>query len=350
MKLSAMMVILSAAIFGGCANKSTVAIVPVSAPSVQEGRDPAQFAAYTDGLKQKAKAAGISQATIDSAFVNIHFIDHVVKSDRNQLEKKIALKDYLIRVLPDWKIEQGRTYYKRYQPQLMRVSQRYGVPGRYIVALWGMESSFGKLQGNEDVISALATLAFEGRREKFFTEQLIAALKIIEKNLAPRGKLRGSWAGAMGQSQFMPTSFLTYGADGDNDGKIDIWNNVDDVFASTANYLAMEGWVPGIDWGCEVKLPSGFNTDQTGLKDQQMRSSEFWRQQGVRLPDGGMLSFSNPRTWVIILDDAQNRAFLVTENFRTIMHWNRSYYFAISVGMMADGIRPVTLSSHVNQG
>ncbi|WP_199636106.1 lytic murein transglycosylase [Serratia sp. PAMC26656] len=304
----------------------------------ETGRDPAQFPAYVEQLKRQALAQGISQATIDNAFVNAHFVDRVIKADRNQPEKKITLDDYLKRVLPPAKIEQGRTLSRQYWPQLTRVTARYGVPGRYIVALWGMESAFGKIQGREDVISALATLAFEGRREAFFTQQLMAALRIVEQSHVSSAQLKGSWAGAMGQCQFMPTSFLSYAADGDGDGRIDIWNNPDDVFASTANYLASEGWQRGIGWGREVTLPAGFGADSLGLKDRQARSVNEWQKRGVRRPDGSALPHSTLRSWVITPDDMQGRAFLVYDNFRTIMHWNRSYYFAIAVGMMADGI------------
>jgi membrane-bound lytic murein transglycosylase B len=304
----------------------------------ETGRDPAQFPAYVEQLKRQALAQGISQATLDNAFANAHFVDRVIKADRNQPEKKITLDDYLKRVLPPAKIEQGRTLSRQYRPQLTRVTARYGVPGRYIVALWGMESAFGKIQGREDVISALATLAFEGRREAFFTQQLMAALQIVEQGRVGSTQLKGSWAGAMGQCQFMPTSFLSYAADGDGDGRIDIWNNPDDVFASTANYLASEGWQRGIGWGREVTLPAGFGADSLGLKDRQARSVNEWQKRGVRRPDGSALPHSTLRSWVITPDDMQGRAFLVYDNFRTIMHWNRSYYFAIAVGMMADGI------------
>ncbi|EEQ02406.1 Lytic murein transglycosylase [Yersinia rohdei ATCC 43380] len=304
----------------------------------QQGRDPALFPAYVEQLKAQARAKGISDATLNLAFANIHFVDRVIQSDRNQLEKKVTLDDYLAKVLTPSKIEQGKEIYQRYQPQLSQVTARYGVPERYIVALWGMESGFGKIQGKEDVISALSTLAFEGRREAFFTKELIAALQIIQQGKVDDPQLKGSWAGAMGQSQFMPSSFLTYGADGDGDGKIDIWNNIDDVFASTANYLSTEGWKPGIGWGQEAQLPVGFNIALAGLKDNQAKTVRQWQQLGV-IPIAGM-NVANPdlRAWVIVPDDVQGRAFLVYDNFRTIMHWNRSYYFAISIGMMADSI------------
>ncbi|QHB34741.1 lytic murein transglycosylase [Yersinia canariae] len=302
----------------------------------EQGRDPAQFPAYVEQLKAQARAKGISDATLDIAFANIHFVDRVVQSDRNQLEKKVTLDDYLAKVLTPSKIAQGQEIYQRYQPQLSQVTARYGVPERYIVALWGMESGFGKIQGKEDVISALSTLAFEGRREAFFTKELMAALEIIQQGRVDDPQLKGSWAGAMGQSQFMPSSFLTYGADGDGDGKVDIWNNIDDVFASTANYLSTEGWKPGIGWGQEAQLPVSFNVALAGLKDSQAKTVAQWQQLGV-VPRGSVANL-DLRAWVIVPDDVQGRAFLVYDNFRTIMHWNRSYYFAISIGMMADSM------------
>ncbi|WP_431222252.1 lytic murein transglycosylase [Serratia sp. L9] len=347
MKLSTMSMVLTALILGGCAKQNVAAPAPASASATsakqsvtlaQTGRDPAEFPSYVEKLKSQAVAQGISQAIVDSAFANVHFVDRVITADRNQLEKKITLDDYLNRVLPAWKIQRGREMRQQYQPQLARATARSGVPEQYIVALWGMESSFGKIQGKEDIVSALATLAFEGRREAFFTRQLMAALEIIEQGHIDTANLKGSWAGAMGQCQFMPTSFLTYAADGDGDGKIDIWNNLDDVFASTANYLATEGWKPGVSWGREVKLPAGFRAERLGLEDAQAQSVNEWAGQGVVLPDGSPLPASVLRSWMIAPDDMQGRAFLVYDNFRTLMHWNRSYYFAISVGMMADGI------------
>lgn len=364
MKLSMIAVMLATVVSVGCANKNSAApMQPQTAAAAQvnstptatmglvstnnshppttlsqQGRDPALFPAYVEQLKAQARAKGISDATLNLAFANIHFVDRVIQSDRNQLEKKVTLDDYLAKVLTPSKIEQGKEIYQRYQPQLSQVTARYGVPERYIVALWGMESGFGKIQGKEDVISALSTLAFEGRREAFFTKELIAALQIIQQGKVDDPQLKGSWAGAMGQSQFMPSSFLTYGADGDGDGKIDIWNNIDDVFASTANYLSTEGWKPGIGWGQEAQLPVGFNIALAGLKDNQAKTVRQWQQLGV-IPIAGM-NVANPdlRAWVIVPDDVQGRAFLVYDNFRTIMHWNRSYYFAISIGMMADSI------------
>lgn len=357
MKLSKIAVALLTVISVGCANKNSAAPIQtqVAAPQVMatsastnssntatmlssQGRDPAAFPAYVEQLKTQARVNGISDATLNVAFANIHFVDRVIQSDRNQLEKKVTLDDYLAKVLTANRIKQGKENYQRYRPQLSQVTARYGVPERYIVALWGLESSFGKIQGKEDVISALSTLAFEGRREAFFTQELMAALQIIQQGKVEDPQLKGSWAGAMGQSQFMPSSFLTYGADGDGDGKIDIWNNIDDVFASTANYLSTEGWQSDIGWGQEAQLPAGFNVALAGLKDKQAKTVAQWQQLGVTPMPVGKVANPGLRAWVVIPDDIQGRAFLVYDNFRTIMHWNRSYYFAISIGMMADSI------------
>lgn len=355
MKLSVLAVLITSVTLSGCA-KESVATTP-TAPATQtnspssasaekpakttlaeQGRDPAEFPGYVETLKTQARQQGISQQTIDSAFANVHFIDRVINSDRNQLEKKITLDDYLTRVLPQSKIDEARIKYQENLPALTRASNRYGVQPQYIVALWAMESRFGKIQGKEDVFSALATLAFEGRREAFFTKELMAALKIVDSGHATSEMMKGSWAGAMGQSQFMPSSYLNYGADGNGDGKIDIWKDTDDVFASTANYLSTEGWKNGQGWGMEVKLPAGFDASKVGLKNNQMRSASYWQQQGITAADGTSLTSTVTRAWIITPDDLQGRAFLVYDNFRTIMHWNRSTYFALSIGMMADAI------------
>ncbi|MGE9549993.1 lytic murein transglycosylase [Erwinia amylovora] len=360
MKLTSLSTIIFSLMLTGCASKNSAAPAPNAPASAQspaqpaaqggflkptgkttlagEGRDPAEFPGYVEQLKQQARQQGIDQLTIDAAFTNVHFVDHIISSDRNQLEKKVTLSDYLTRVLPQWKIQQARENDQRYQSELMTVSHQYGVQSQYIVALWAMESSFGKIQGKEDVVSALSTLAFEGRREAFFTRELMASLQIIQQQHITADQMKGSWAGAMGQNQFMPSSFLRYGADGDGDGKIDIWTNVDDVFASTANYLAKEGWKPGQSWGREVNLPADFVPELAGLKDAQVKTVGEWQKLGIRLSSDAAQPDPSQRAWIIMPDDVPGRAFMVYDNFRTIMHWNRSYYFAISIGMMADAI------------
>lgn len=304
----------------------------------QQGRDPAQFPAFVEQLKAEARQQGFDDATLETAFAGVHFVDRVIKSDRGQLENKVTLNDYLTRVITTEKIAQAREYRQQYQNQLQPIANASGVQTQYIVALWGLESHFGKIQGKEEVVSALATLAFEGRREAFFTKELMAALRIIQRQQMTAAELKGSWAGAMGQSQFMPSSFLNYGKDGDGDGKIDIWNNLDDVFASTANYLQREGWRAGQGWGVEVTLPADFNPQLAGLKTSQAKTPTQWLQSGVQMPHPPQNSSGVQRAWIITPQDGDGRSFMVYDNFRTLMHWNRSYYFAISIGMMADAI------------
>lgn len=341
MKHPAPGIILGALLMAGCVVPASRATAPDQAQQTlsQLGRDPAEFPAFVESLKAKARAQGISQPTLERAFASVHFVDRVIKADQQQPEQQITLDDYLRRVLPDSKITQAKAAMQDPQAALQRVSQRYGVPPQYIVALWAMESQFGRIQGKEDVISALATLAFEGRREAFFTRELLAALTIIEQGHLPDRAMSGSWAGAMGQNQFMPSSFLNYGADGDGDGKIDIWNNLDDVFASTANYLAKEGWHQTQRWGEEVTLPAEFTASLAGIETRKAKSVAEWRRLGVQA-SAGASSADTQRAWIILPDDLQGRAFMVYDNFRTIMQWNRSYYFAISIGRLADAISP----------
>lgn len=311
---------------------------PAPTTLAQQGRNPAEFPAFVETLKEQARLQGINASTISNAFANIHFVDRVIKSDQSQLEKKIMLDEYLSRVITQEKIEQARKLYQQHRNELDTISTRTGVQSQYIVALWAMESHFGEIQGKEDIVSALATLAFEGRREAFFTKELMAALKILDQGHITVQELTGSWAGAMGQSQFMPSSYLRYGADGDGDGKIDIWTNTSDVFASTANYLETEGWKAGGEWGREVMLPEGFDSTLAGTKTDQGKTFSQWQELGITLKDATVPPPSTQKAWVITPDDNLGRSFLVYNNFRTIMHWNRSYYFAISIGTMADEI------------
>lgn len=364
MKTPSLSTIILALALAGCASKNSAAPTQASAapalPSsvsagsavthghflsstskstlAMEGRDPAEFPAYVAQLKDKARQHGIDDATLNTAFNGVHFVDRAISADRNQPENKVTLSEYLGRVLTTAKIQQARDSLQQYRAQLAPVSQRSGVQPEYIVALWAMESHFGNIQGREEVISALSTLAFEGRREAFFTRELIAALHIIQQQHIAPGDLQGSWAGAMGQNQFMPSSFLRYGADGDGDGRIDIWHNTADVFASTANYLAKEGWKAGGSWGREAILPVDFVPEMAGLKANQAKTVGEWQKLGVRLTREANLPDTQQKAWIIIPEDSPVRAFMVYDNFRTLLRWNRSWYFAISIGMMADAM------------
>lgn len=344
MKLSLLSLIGMSLLLAGCASGPSARSVPAQTEQAaalatfRADRTPADFAEFIQHLKQHALAQGIAPVTVEQGFTDVYFLERAVKADRGQPEFKLTLDQYLQKSLTQSKIQKGREMYQRYHSQLMPIAAKYGVQPQYIIALWGTESSFGRFTGKENVISALSTLAFEGRREVFFTKQVMAALQIQQEGHISPALMKGSWAGAMGQCQFMPTSFLTYAADGDGDGHKDIWNNVLDVFASTANYLSTEGWNDQLSWGEKVVLPADFNRELAGTKTAQGKTVKQWQALGVSLPNGSSLPHLTQQAWLVLPDDINGQALLVYNNYRTLMHWNRSYYFATSVGMLADAI------------
>ena len=238
----------------------------------------------------------------------------------------------------------GERYWEVQAP-LQKASQKYGVQQEYLLALWGMESSFGHYQGKYDVLSAVATLAFEGRREKLFTKEFISAMKMLEKDHIQRERMLGSWAGAMGQTQFMPSTFLRYAADGNNDGVKDIWKNQFDTFASIANYLHTVGWDNSLPWGVEVMLTQPIDLSYSGTESNKARSLKDWQAMGIILKSANpqeqakLSTLENAQLWLVRPDREAGRAFLVSNNFRTILDWNKSNYFALSIGMFAERIK-----------
>jgi membrane-bound lytic murein transglycosylase B len=238
------------------------------------------------------------------------------------------------------RIHEGREKLAQHRKLLNKVANTYGVPPQYIVALWGIETSYGKITGGFDILSALATLAYEGRRASFFEKELIAALKILQGGHAGTDRLLGSWAGAMGQCQFMPSSYHRYAVDGDGDGDVDIWNSLPDVFASMANYLKTEGWNDDLRWGRAVVAPRAIPESLYGRDN--MRPLSEWRRRGVMQASGAPLPVpadgSDPMAGLVAPDGVGGPSFLIYENYNVIMHWNRSTYFATSVGLLADAI------------
>jgi len=309
------------------------------------------YESYVAQLKEEALTKGFSQALIDSSFANIKFYKRAVKADRNQPERVETLDTYLPKRVPQWKVDRARKLYKEHKALLTKVGDEYGVQPRFIVALWGLETNFGKIMGNYSVVSALSTLAYEGRREAFFKKQLWAALNILDEGHISVENMKGSWAGAMGQNQFMPTSFMSYAVDGDGDGKKDIWGNQADVFASMANYLKKEGWSDELTWGRQVKLPQDFDNSlaipkNTGSRKNWLkawaeseRSLAEWQALGVRRTDGTALPQVDVKAALIFPDDANGRAYLAYDNYKSLMHWNLSYYFVSSVGHLSDRIK-----------
>jgi membrane-bound lytic murein transglycosylase B len=297
------------------------------------------FDEYVVLLKQEAIEKGYAPAFVEGAFADVEFYQRAVKADKNQPESKITLDTYLASRVPEWKVKQALDFYQQHAEVLAEVEKAFSVQARFIVALWGNESNFGKIQGKFPVISSLTTLAYEGRREVMFKKQLFAALDILRQGHIEKPAFLGSWAGAMGQSQFMPSSFLNYAYDFDEDGKKDIWTNKADVFASIANYLKSEGWDDSITWGRQVKLPKGFDLKLAGLGKTKKQALDQWQALGVRRFDGGDLPPNDMQASLIMPDGDKGRVYLVYENFHTLMRWNRSSYFGISVSYLSERIK-----------
>jgi membrane-bound lytic murein transglycosylase B len=291
------------------------------------------FTGFIASVRREAVAQGIRAVTADYALRRAEYLPHVVELDRQQPEHKMTLSGFLEKVVTAQKITDGRNQLAENWPLLLRVHQRFNVQPRFIVALWAVESDFGKVMGNYSVVSSLATLAYDGRRSSLFRPELIAALRIIDQgNIRPEAML-GSWAGAMGQCQFMPSTFLNFAVDFDGDGRRDIWGDRADVLGSIANYIAQLGWHGDQSWGRSVLVPADFDARQAGLDIR--RPTAEWSRLGVRPADASPLPGLDAS--LVMPDGSAGPALLVYDNFRAIMKWNKSTYFAAAVGMLADG-------------
>ncbi|CAN5721128.1 hypothetical protein BH10PSE6_BH10PSE6_20380 [soil metagenome] len=268
-----------------------------------QSNDP-KFAAWLRGLRADAAKAGVDAGTLDSALSNVEEIPEVLQQARNQPEFKMTFERYLEIVVSPERVTRGRALLKENRALASRFAAPAGIPESVLIALWGIESNYGTRLGDFEVVPALATLAYNNFRAKFFREQLIAALKIVSQGHIGLHAMKGSWAGAMGQCQFIPTSFLAYAADGDGDGRYDIWTSKADVFASTATYLRRVGWKPGLGWGGEV---------------------------GAGTPAGAGERIVRPA-------GANGPTYRTTENFRVILRWNQSDFFGLAVGLLSDRI------------
>jgi membrane-bound lytic murein transglycosylase B len=322
---------------------------PAATAAAAMANSPAQpaqsgaFALWLQALRQEASARGISPRTLDQALNGIEPDQKVLDLDRNQPEFTLTFAQYAARTVTRQRIEQGRKLLDEYRPLLDKIAAAYGVEPPFIVALWGIESDYGRVTGGYSVISSLATLAYGSDRQDMFRTELIDALTILEqKNISPEA-MTGSWAGAMGQCQFMPSSYLRFAVDYSGDGRRDIWTDEADVFASIANYLASSGWRRGQTWGRPVHLPKGFAENLIGWKDDRPVSE--WRRLGLSNADGSKLSPSDQRLALVAPDGPGGPAWLTYSNYKVIMKWNRSTYFATSVGLLADGISSGTLAA-----
>ncbi len=294
------------------------------------------FNVWLEAVRTEASGRGVSDAIIEAALTGIAPIPRIIELDRAQPEFTLTFEQYLERVVPDARVAKGRQMLGANRALLDEVGAAYGVRPRFIVALWGIETDFGRLTGGFSVVEALATLAYDGRRSEFFRKELFDALQILNEGHISPADMTGSWAGAMGQSQFMPSSFLGFAQDYDKDGRRDIWTTKADVFASAANYLANYGWANDQTWGREVRLPA--NLDPTLIGLDVKRSPADWQSLGVRCADGRDLPVRAMAGSIVLPDGEGGRAFLVYGNFETILRWNRSTYFGIAVGHLADRI------------
>jgi len=328
------------AILAGCTAMPPAAPATPSAPSVvtpaQASPDDATpeqgFARWVAAFRASALAAGIDEATLRVAFDDVRYLPRVVELDRAQPEFTRTVWEYLDSAVSPQRVALGQERLLQLRAQTDAAAARYGVPPGIVVAIWGIESNYGSNYGDIPTIDALATLGFEGRREEWARGQLLAALKIIRSGDIDRAHMVGSWAGAMGQTQFLPSVFMTYAVDADGDGRRDIWGSMDDVVASTANFLARSGWRPGEPWGAEVRLPPGFDP---GRADTAVRQSgSQWAAEGVQGVDGATLPEIADAA-ILLPAGARGPAFLVGPNFRAILRYNNSTSYALAVGLLA---------------
>ena len=320
-------------VVAGCGLMLAVVAMPLAASADNH----VSFSDWQAELRTEALSKGISANTFDTAFAGIAPIERVLELDRSQPEFTLTLENYLNKVVSATRVKKAREKLEEHRGILKEVSEKFGVQPRFIVALWGIETNFGQHTGGFSVIAALSTLAYDGRRSAYFREELLNALQIIEEGHISAAEMKGSWAGAMGQSQFMPSSFLNYSYDYNGDGRRDIWTTQHDVFASIANYLGSVGWRSDMTWGRQVRVPDGL--DGVSLsKTKSRKNMDEWRALGVLNADGRPLPTRNLTSRLVIPSRGDGKAYLAYANYDNILKWNRSNYFAIAVGQLADMI------------
>lgn len=300
---------------------------------------PANFEVWLQGFRAEAAAAGIRVDVIDSAFEGVRINERVYELNDNQPEFSRAIWDYLDSAVSEKRIANGKEKLATHNALLSEIEERYGVDREIIVAIWGLESSYGSILGSYDAIQALATLGYEGRRTGYGRSQLIGALKILQNGFASRDQLKGSWAGAMGHTQFIPTTYLAYAIDHDGDGVRDLWANLGDVFASTANYLSVSGFQNNQGWGVEAQLPGDFDYTLAGATTT--KTLVEWYALGVTGPGGTSLldgADPNARAKLRAPAGARGPAFLTFENFEAILKYNRSTAYALAVSLLSEAI------------
>lgn len=333
-KVTAVVLLFSAASVGA----QLIAPAPVPRP---------EFSQFLAQLKSQAIEQGIRVETVELALTSLEPLEIVVERDRTQAETVLTIDQYLQRRLTRSFVRTAREKAAAHRALLRKVSATYGSSSALLVAVWGMESNFGRFTGTRPTIQALATLAWEGRRGAFFTSELMDALEVLDKGYIELANMKGSWAGAMGQTQFMPSSYLAHAQDFNGDGRRDIWDTLPDVFASIANYMKAYGWQPGHAWGREVKLPAGGAeplVEKIGLRDSGCRASREltiaiplarWQALGVRTVTGAALPKVDRMASLL---RAGKRTYLVYPNYDTLLGYNCAHAYALAVGLLADRI------------
>ena len=333
---------------------AAAALPPASPAAAQTGLSESGFRAYLPQLEAQARRSGVSPGTIASVFPNLAFSPRTVELDRAQpggrpgSNANPPFAPYRARHVNPAIIANGQRHYAANLTRLREIGRRYGVTPSVLVAIYGHETSYGSVTGNFDLLNSLASLAYDGRRRQLFSDEFVAALKMIDRGV-PRYRLKGSWAGATGYPQFLPSVWLRLGADGDGDGRSDIWRSEPDALASIANYLSKAGWRPGVPWGLAVRVPPGFDRSRVRSNLRAPRCPRVyerhsrwltigeWRRLGFVAPYGGwprdteMASLIEP-------DGPNATAYLLTTNYRTILDYNCSNFYALSVGLLADSI------------
>jgi membrane-bound lytic murein transglycosylase B len=309
-----------------------LAVMPLVAQVMAQQKD---FAAWLWELRLEAQQLGISNKTLDAALTGLRPLPRVIELDRKQPEVTLTYSQYIQRVLSPARAQEGKALFNTHRALLTEIATVYGVQPAIIVALWGIESDYGEATGNFSVVASLATLAYDGRRSAMFRRELLEALKILDEgHISSKGML-GSWAGAMGQNQFMPSSFRQFAVDYNGDGRRDIWNTLADIFASIANYLVQSGWQRQESWGCKAIVPATVDTSLAGLEVRKPLA--IWQELGLQTSCGER-NGATQQASLLLPEGPGGPAFLVYNNYHALLKWNRSNNFALAVGQLADAI------------
>lgn len=300
-------------------------------PALAQEASQAGFQRFVQGLWPEAKARGVSRATFEKAFQGVELDPKIIALTKKQSEFVRPIWDYINGSISAQRLQRGQQMASEWSKTLAAVEKAYGVPRSVVLGVWGMETNFGSFTGSIYAVRALATLAYTGYRDDFFREELLIALQILEEKHVDRDKMLGSWAGALGQTQFMPSSFVKYAVDGNRDGMRDIWSSIPDALASTAHYLHQHGWKPGLPWGFEVRLPQGFDF---GYLKQNFAQ---WQALGLRRIDGKPMPRSGEAT-LFLPGGANGPAFLITSNYDVIKAYNSSDAYAMGVAHLGDRV------------